>query len=130
MIARLLIDKPAGSARVVRVYRPTEPHRNTASDEFLYVLSGRGTFWAETESNKVEFGAGDLLCFDRDVVHAMSDVLAGPLVFLAVDAPGRAVAAERWLRRTEPARPGALPLDPARDGVPGPVCWRISGDGF
>ena len=40
-----LTDREAASARVFRVYRDTPPHYHAGSDEYLYVLSGRGTFW-------------------------------------------------------------------------------------
>jgi len=39
-----LTDEAAASARVFRVYRETPPHYHAGSDEYLYVLSGRGTF--------------------------------------------------------------------------------------
>ena len=39
-----LTDEEAASARVFRVYRETPAHYHNGSDEYLYVLSGRGTF--------------------------------------------------------------------------------------
>ncbi len=84
-----LTDEPEASARVFRVYRETPPHYHLGSNEHLYVLSGRGTFWMEDPANEAEFAPGDLLFFMRGVVHAMPAILEGPVVFLAIDAPRR-----------------------------------------
>jgi mannose-6-phosphate isomerase-like protein (cupin superfamily) len=90
----LLLDKylthgPAASARVFRVYRGTPAHYHVHSDEFLYVLSGRGTFWMEDAANMSIFHPGILLCFKRGTIHALPDIHEGPVVFLSVDAPPR-----------------------------------------
>jgi mannose-6-phosphate isomerase-like protein (cupin superfamily) len=45
LIDTYLADQAAASARVFRFYRPTPPHYHVHSDEYLYALSGRGTFW-------------------------------------------------------------------------------------
>ncbi len=84
-----LTDEESASARVFRVYRPTPPHYHAGSDEYLYVLSGRGRFWMGNAADTAEFNAGDLLFFKRTVVHALPEILEGPVVFLAVDAPRR-----------------------------------------
>jgi mannose-6-phosphate isomerase-like protein (cupin superfamily) len=84
-----LTDEPAASFRLFRVYRPTPPHYHAESDEHLYVLSGKGTFWMENSANSGEFAPGDLLFFKRGTVHALPDLLETPLVFLAVDTPRR-----------------------------------------
>lgn len=89
LIDRYLTDREAASARVFRVYRGTPPHYHENSDEYLYVLSGRGTFWMGDPSDQAEFGPGDLLFFKRGVVHALPDLLREPVVFLSVDAPRR-----------------------------------------
>jgi mannose-6-phosphate isomerase-like protein (cupin superfamily) len=49
-------DREAASARVFRVYRPTPPHYHANCDEYLFVLSGRGTFWMEDASTEATFG--------------------------------------------------------------------------
>jgi mannose-6-phosphate isomerase-like protein (cupin superfamily) len=85
-----LTNEEAASARVFRVYRETPPHYHNGSDEYLYILSGRGTFWMGTPDNSEDFAPGDLLFFKRRVVHAMPKILEGPVVFFAVDAPRRA----------------------------------------
>ena len=72
-----------------RVYRPTPAHYHATCDEYLYVLSGRGTFWMETKENSGEFGPGQLLFFKRGVVHALPEMLETPVVFLSVDTPRR-----------------------------------------
>ncbi len=84
-----LTDEEGASARVFRVYRETPPHYHVGSDEHLYVLSGRGTFWMGDASNQGEFAPGDLLVFKRRTVHALPDILEGPVVFLAIDTPRR-----------------------------------------
>jgi mannose-6-phosphate isomerase-like protein (cupin superfamily) len=84
-----LTDEAAASARVFRVYRETPAHYHAGSDEYLYVLSGRGTFWMGDASNGAEFAPGDLLFFKRRVVHALPDIFEGPVVFLAIDTPRR-----------------------------------------
>jgi mannose-6-phosphate isomerase-like protein (cupin superfamily) len=89
LLDRYLTDTPHASARVFRVYKPTPPHYHVNSDEYLYVFSGRGTFWMEDPASKAEFGPGQLLFFRRLTVHALPDMLEGPIVFLSVDAPRR-----------------------------------------
>lgn len=84
-----LTDEAAASARVFRVYRETPAHYHVGSDEYLYVVSGRGTFWMGDASNGAEFAPGDLLFFKRRTVHALPDILEGPVVFLAIDTPRR-----------------------------------------
>jgi mannose-6-phosphate isomerase-like protein (cupin superfamily) len=84
-----LTDEMAASSRVFRVYRETPAHYHEGSDEYLYVLSGRGTFWMGDPSNGAEFGPGDLLFFKRRVVHALPSILETPVVFLAIDTPRR-----------------------------------------
>src|SRR5262245_8435022 len=89
LVDRYLTDTEAASARVFRVYRPTPPHYHVKCDEYLYVLSGRGTFWMEDPANQAEFGPGELLFFRRGTVHALPDILEEPLVFLSIDTPRR-----------------------------------------
>jgi mannose-6-phosphate isomerase-like protein (cupin superfamily) len=84
-----LTDEEAASARVFRVYRETPPHYHAGSDEYLYVLSGTGTFWMGNDSNAGEFAPGDLLFFKRRVVHALPKILEEPVVFLSFDTPRR-----------------------------------------
>ena len=84
-----LTNREAARARVFRVYKPTPPHYHATCDEYLYVFSGRGTFWLENESATAEFGPGDLLFFKRGTVHALPKMLEEPVVFLSVDTPRR-----------------------------------------
>jgi mannose-6-phosphate isomerase-like protein (cupin superfamily) len=89
LLDRYLTNEEAASARLFRVYRGTPPHYHEHSDEYLFVLQGRGTFWMEERSRQAEFGPGDLLFFRRRVVHALPDIIEGPVVFYAVDTPRR-----------------------------------------
>lgn len=84
-----LTNEQSASARVFRVYRETPPHYHRDSDEYLYVLSGRGTFWMGDATRESEFGPGLLLFFKRGTVHALPTILESPVVFLSVDAPRR-----------------------------------------
>jgi len=84
-----LTDEAAASARVFRVYRETPPHYHAGSDEYLYVLSGRGTFWMGEAANGGEFAPGELLFFKRGTVHALPAIFEGPVVFLSFDTPRR-----------------------------------------
>jgi mannose-6-phosphate isomerase-like protein (cupin superfamily) len=89
LVDRYLTDRTAASARVFRVYKPTPPHYHAMCDEYLYVFSGRGTFWMEDPASKAEFAPGQLLYFERGTVHALPDIIEEPLVFLSIDAPRR-----------------------------------------
>ncbi|ARO55488.1 cupin [Methylorubrum zatmanii] len=89
LVDTYLTDREAASARVFRVYRPTPPHYHATCDEYLYVLSGRGTFWMEDASQEAAFGPGDLLFFERGTVHALPTITQEPVVFLSVDTPRR-----------------------------------------
>lgn len=89
LVDRYLTDRPSASARVFRVYKPTPPHYHVHSDEYLYVVSGRGTFWMKDPQSVAEFGPGELLFFERGIVHALPSILDEPLVFLSIDTPRR-----------------------------------------
>jgi mannose-6-phosphate isomerase-like protein (cupin superfamily) len=89
LVDRYLTDRPSASARVFRVYKPTPPHYHAQCDEYLYVFSGRGTFWMKDASTKAEFTHGQLLHFERGVIHALPDIIEEPLVFLSIDTPRR-----------------------------------------
>ena len=84
-----LTNEAAASARVFRVYRETPPHYHATCDEYLYVLSGGGTFWMERPENGGEFAPGQLLFFRRGTVHALPTIIDTPVVFLSVDTPRR-----------------------------------------
>jgi mannose-6-phosphate isomerase-like protein (cupin superfamily) len=89
LIDRYLTNRSSASARVFRVYKATPPHYHATCDEYLFVLSGRGTFWMEDPATKAEFASGDLLFFERGTVHALPDIFEEPVVFLSVDTPRR-----------------------------------------
>jgi mannose-6-phosphate isomerase-like protein (cupin superfamily) len=84
-----MTDEQTVSTRVFRVYRGTPPHYHANSDEHLYVLSGKGTFWMDNAANSGIFEPGHLLFFKRNTVHALPDIIEGPVVFLAIDTPRR-----------------------------------------
>jgi mannose-6-phosphate isomerase-like protein (cupin superfamily) len=84
-----LTNELAASARVFRVYRGTPPHYHATCDEYLYVLSGKGTFWIDNVVNGGEFAPGHFLFFKRGTVHALPEIIEGPVIFLSVDTPRR-----------------------------------------
>ena len=51
LVDTYLTNEQAASARVFRVYRGTPPHYHATCDEYLYVLSGKGTFWMDNSAN-------------------------------------------------------------------------------
>lgn len=89
LVDQYLTNTPQASSRVFRVYKPTPPHYHATCDEYLYVLSGRGTFWMNDASTEAEFGPGQLLYFTKGTVHALPKMLEEPIVFLSVDTPRR-----------------------------------------
>jgi len=89
LLDHYMTDEPEASSRIFRVYRPTPPHFHKLSNEHLYVISGRGTFWMEGPEHVSEFGPGTFLVFKKETVHAMPEIFEGPVVFLAIDTPRR-----------------------------------------
>ncbi len=90
LVDRYLTDSAEVSTRMFRVYRTTPPHFHEHCDERLFVLQGRGRFWAGSPEHEIDFGPGMLLVFPRLTVHAMPTMLEEPIVFLAMDTPRRA----------------------------------------
>lgn len=89
LLDQYLTNEEAASSRVFRVYRPTPAHYHAKCDEYLYVLSGKGTMWMEDASQSKEFHPGMLFFFKRRIVHAMPVIHEGPVIFLSVDTPRR-----------------------------------------
>lgn len=82
-----LTDTQVASARVFRLYKPVPPHFHATCDEYLLVLTGRGTF-AIGSGKPFDISPGQLLHFKKGTVHAVS-ATEEPLVFLAIDTPRR-----------------------------------------
>ena len=93
LLDRYLIDRDEASARLFRVYQPAPAHFHRHSNEHLLALSGRGRtlIWAEAgaDPQAIDFAPGTLLCFERNIVHATTELFEHPVVFLAIDAPRR-----------------------------------------
>jgi mannose-6-phosphate isomerase-like protein (cupin superfamily) len=89
LLDQYLVDREAASVRVFRVYEGTPAHYHAGSDEHLYVLSGKGTFWMEEPANGGAFAPGTFLFFRRGTVHALPDIFEEPVVFLSFDSPRR-----------------------------------------
>jgi mannose-6-phosphate isomerase-like protein (cupin superfamily) len=83
-----LTDEPAASSRLFRIYRPVPAHFHATCDEYLQVISGRGIF-VVSGGEPIELGPGQLLFFQRNVVHSIPEIVAAPLVVFSVDTPRR-----------------------------------------
>jgi mannose-6-phosphate isomerase-like protein (cupin superfamily) len=83
-----LTDEAAASSRLFRIYRPVPAHFHQTCDEYLQVISGRGTF-VVAGGEPVELGPGQLLFFRRNVVHSIPKIVEAPLVVFSVDTPRR-----------------------------------------
>jgi mannose-6-phosphate isomerase-like protein (cupin superfamily) len=55
LVDQYLTNRDAASGRVFRVYKPRPPHYHATCDEYLYVFSGRGTFWMMNPESQFEF---------------------------------------------------------------------------
>lgn len=89
LVDEYLTNREQASSRVFRVYHPTPAHYHATCDEYLYVFSGRGTFWMKDPATEAEFRPGQLLFFERGTVHAMPKLFDHPVVFLSIDTPRR-----------------------------------------
>ena len=83
-----LTDEPAASSRLFRIYRPAPAHFHKTCDEYLQVIQGRGKFVVDG-GEPVELGPGQLLFFRRNTIHAIPEIIEGPLVVFSVDTPRR-----------------------------------------
>ena len=85
------ISDQSGAGELAGVPRlsPTPAHYHATCDEYLYVFSGRGTFWMKDPATEAEFKPGQLLFFERGTVHAMPKLFDHPVVFLSIDTPRR-----------------------------------------
>jgi len=89
LVDTYLTDRESASARIFRVLRPVPAHYHETCDEFLYVLTGRGTFWMNDAADAQPFGPGQLMVFDRNTVHCVAEIHEHPLTVLAIDTPRR-----------------------------------------
>jgi mannose-6-phosphate isomerase-like protein (cupin superfamily) len=84
-----LTNRPEASSGVFRVYNGTPSHYHATCDEYLFVFSGRGTFWMGDPATQAEFRPGQSLFFQKGTVHALPDILEEPVIFLSIDTPRR-----------------------------------------
>src|ERR1700732_3891310 len=89
LVDHYLTNREAASARIFRVYKPTPPHYHATCDEYLFVLSGRGTFWMEDPATRGDFAQENLLFCERGRVHPLPALREEPVIFLSVDPPRR-----------------------------------------
>lgn len=83
-----LTDEASASSRIFRVYYPIPRHYHETCEEHLYLLTGKVSFAIEDEAPRL-LTAGQLVTFERNTVHAITEILESPAVFLTVDAPRR-----------------------------------------
>ncbi|MFL9930562.1 cupin domain-containing protein [Paraburkholderia sp. RL18-103-BIB-C] len=83
-----LTDEPSASSRIFRVYYPIPRHYHETCEEHLYLLTGKVAFAIEDEAPRV-LTAGQLVTFERNTVHAITEILESPAIFFTVDAPRR-----------------------------------------
>jgi quercetin dioxygenase-like cupin family protein len=83
-----LTDGGSASSRLFRIYHPIPPHSHATCEEHLYLLTGKVAFAIGDERPRI-LAAGQMVTFDRNVVHAIPEVLEGPAVFLTLDTPRR-----------------------------------------
>ncbi len=88
LIDMRLTDEAAASSRLFRIYRPVPAHFHQTCDEYLQVISGRGTFIVDGGA-PLELGPGQLLFFRRNTVHSIPKIVEAPLVVFSVDTPRR-----------------------------------------
>ena len=81
-------DEPSASSRLFRIYRPAPAHYHKTCDEYLQVIQGRAKFIVDG-GEPVELGPGRLLFFRRNTVHAIPEIVEGPLIIFSVDTPRR-----------------------------------------
>ncbi|ROO29790.1 cupin domain-containing protein [Salinisphaera japonica] len=89
LIDAYLTDSPEASARVFRIYHPLPAHYHEHCDEHLYMYSGAVRFQIDDETPRL-IEPGQMVTFKRGVVHAITEIAAGPAVFLTLDTPRRA----------------------------------------
>ena len=87
LIDTRLTDETEASARVFRIYTDVPAHYHKTCDEYLVVLSGRGTIRIG-DSAPFEIAPGRLVFFKKGTVHGLT-LIEEPFVFLAVDTPRR-----------------------------------------
>jgi mannose-6-phosphate isomerase-like protein (cupin superfamily) len=87
LVDEYLVDKPAASARIFRVYRELPIHYHNDCDEYLYILTGRARF--HLSGNGYPAGPGIFLHFPKKTVHGFPRIDEHPFVVLAIDVPRR-----------------------------------------
>ncbi len=83
-----LTDEAEASSRIFRVYRPVGAHFHKTCDEYLFVLTGRATFFLG-EDPPFDVGPGQLIFFKKGTVHGTPAILEEPFTVLAIDTPRR-----------------------------------------
>jgi mannose-6-phosphate isomerase-like protein (cupin superfamily) len=83
-----LTDEASASSRIFRVYYPIPRHYHETCEEHLFLLTGKVRFAIEDEDPRL-LCAGQLVTFERNTVHSITEIVESPAVFLTVDAPRR-----------------------------------------
>ncbi len=88
LIDTRLTDEAEASSRVFRVYQPTPAHYHATCDEYLFIVSGRATFFLG-DGAPFEAGPGQLIFFKKGTIHGTPQILEEPFVVFSVDTPRR-----------------------------------------
>ncbi len=83
-----LTDEAEASSRVFRIYHPTPAHYHATCDEYLFVVSGRATFFLG-DGAPFALGPGQLIFFKKGTIHGTPQILEEPFVVFSVDTPRR-----------------------------------------
>lgn len=105
-----LTDSPSASSRLFRIYHPIPPHYHATCEEHLYLLTGKVAF-AIADERPRSLAAGQLVTFDRNVVHSFPEVLEEPAVFLTLDTPRRNPTDVVYMNPADAIRPFVTQLE-------------------
>lgn len=75
-----------GSATLIQLNQPLQPHSHDSADEFLYVVAGEGSASLQGTTQKLK--AGTLLFVPRGTAHGLTVSGRNPLIVLSTRAGG------------------------------------------
>ncbi|MCG8323975.1 MAG: cupin domain-containing protein [Thiotrichales bacterium] len=87
-VERRLLDNGNIGVRVFRVYKPVPPHYHAYSSTYLSIQSGRALFAIEG-GEPFKAGPGDMIFWEKGLVHELIRIIEHPFTALAIDTPTR-----------------------------------------
>lgn len=88
LIDAYLKDENSASIRIFRLYKDLAPHYHTQCDELLYLLQGKASFTIGDNPER-NLNPGELVIFNRNVIHSVRPLGDVPALFLTADTPRR-----------------------------------------